>query len=204
MEPKTKKVLIITGIGISSVLTLALTASLVIPVIIAKKDEDKTDKLKENETPNNPNEMGVYPKTVVNPIGDRSEVKIFQDWMDLKHLNWLDNGQSLNKGNGYGVYGSQTKKAYAKYGQEYSTQSNIKPYKILKSYANRDKTGIWNKFPNIITGLRPPNHYATKGEYVGNFTRKIEKAYNGLQYIQLSYPDGTIKWARIGTVTFNS
>lgn len=50
-------------------------------------------------------------------------IKHFQDWMDKIHPNWLNDGTNLNKNvsKGYGNGGSQTKKAYAKYGATYET-----------------------------------------------------------------------------------
>ncbi len=58
------------------------------------------------------------------------KIKLFQDWMDKNHPNWvkatnatLSNGKSLNKGAGYGNNGSSTTKAMAKYGSEYNSKA---------------------------------------------------------------------------------
>jgi len=47
-----------------------------------------------------------------------AQIKAFQNWLDVKYPTWL-NGGKLNKGAGYGSYGSKTKAAYAKYGAEF-------------------------------------------------------------------------------------
>ena len=46
------------------------------------------------------------------------QVKAFQDWMDIKHPNWV-NGANLNKGTGYGNKGPATMSAYNTYGAEW-------------------------------------------------------------------------------------
>jgi hypothetical protein len=46
------------------------------------------------------------------------QVKAFQDWMDIKHPNWV-NGANLNKGVGYGNKGPATMSAYNTYGAEW-------------------------------------------------------------------------------------
>jgi hypothetical protein len=48
------------------------------------------------------------------------DVKAFQDWMDKNHPNWV-NGKNLNKGGGYGNFGSATQSAWATYKTEYGT-----------------------------------------------------------------------------------
>jgi len=50
----------------------------------------------------------------------KAEIKAFQDWMDMKHPNWV-NGKNLNKGGGYGTFGPSTKKAWASVGNEFSS-----------------------------------------------------------------------------------
>lgn len=55
------------------------------------------------------------------PFKSSSEVKAFQDWLDLLHPFWLGAGKiGLNKGSGYGTYGPATAKAWAAYGAEYT------------------------------------------------------------------------------------
>ena len=56
------------------------------------------------------------------------EKQTFQNWMDLKHPKWvkatnstLSNGKNLNKGGGYGTFGTSTSKAWKLYGDEFTT-----------------------------------------------------------------------------------
>lgn len=48
------------------------------------------------------------------------QVKVFQDWMDVKHPNW-DKGKNLNKrmNGGYGKFGPATTAAWSSYGSEF-------------------------------------------------------------------------------------
>ena len=56
--------------------------------------------------------------TVDKPV----DVKAFQDWMDKTHPNWV-NGKNLNKGGGYGNFGSATQGAWATYKTEFGTKT---------------------------------------------------------------------------------
>ena len=53
-----------------------------------------------------------------NPIGDADAVKKFQDWLDIKYPTWLKGGK-LNKGGGYGSFGTNTSNAWTTYGVDY-------------------------------------------------------------------------------------
>jgi len=114
MDAKQKKIATIVGIITGSVFVLIISTLIFMPKIKAfiqfKKEEKLPD---ETITPS------VTTSPPLNPIGDINAVKAFQDWMDSKHPNWLNNGKSLNKGAGYGNYGSQTSKAWYKYSVEY-------------------------------------------------------------------------------------
>ena len=67
-----------------------------------------------------------YPEWYLNMDGkNKQEVMAFQDWLDSKGYKWV-NGKALNKGYGYGNYGTSTTKAYAKYGSDYE-KSLVKP-----------------------------------------------------------------------------
>jgi len=55
------------------------------------------------------------------------KTKAFQDWMDKNHPNWVGctdsectNGTNLNKGSGYGSFGTSTNKAWGLYGDEFN------------------------------------------------------------------------------------
>jgi hypothetical protein len=59
-------------------------------------------------------------------IGDITDVKKFQDWLDLTYPTWLKGGK-LNKGQGYGNCGPSTSKSWNLYKDEYlSVKSNVK------------------------------------------------------------------------------
>jgi hypothetical protein len=76
---------------------------------------------------------GTSPSQLSNPFKSEAEVKAFQDWLDQKHPLWInDNGKWKNLrvgtptepnrhvgGKGYGVYGDNTARAYARWGSEY-------------------------------------------------------------------------------------
>jgi hypothetical protein len=62
------------------------------------------------------------------------KTKDFQDWMDVNHPNWVGctdnactNGRNLNKGNGYGNFGTSTTKAWNLYGNDFNTQYTQQP-----------------------------------------------------------------------------
>lgn len=52
----------------------------------------------------------------------KNNIKSFQDWMDIKHPNWVL-GENLNKGSGYGNFSKPTKMAWNLYGAEYTLAS---------------------------------------------------------------------------------
>ncbi len=55
------------------------------------------------------------------PVQDKpNDVKKFQDWLDVNHPDWLKGGK-LNKGRGYGTFGPNTTKAWAKFKDEFKT-----------------------------------------------------------------------------------
>jgi hypothetical protein len=58
------------------------------------------------------------PPNVDKPFENTADIKEFQDWLDSKYPTWLNNGK-LNKGAGYGNYGTNTKNAYKTYGLVY-------------------------------------------------------------------------------------
>lgn len=53
------------------------------------------------------------------PVQDKpQDIKMFQDWLDVNHPDWLRGGK-LNKRSGYGTFGPNTTKAWAKYKNEF-------------------------------------------------------------------------------------
>lgn len=133
-----------------------------------------------------------------------SQVKAFQDWLDAKGIKWVgatnsarSNGSFLNKGNGYGSYRNNTKKAYGVYGTEWessvvggstpintttssSTQSSTPPTasavppttanveKMKKKGFNWDKTkGVWTKAQGFWSKLDETGLLGKAGDYFG-------------------------------------
>ena len=72
-------------------------------------------------TSGTPSVAGLTPSTINYdaPFVNETEIKNFQDWLDTNHPKWLKNGK-LNKGSGYGNYGTNTKNAYKTYNLEYT------------------------------------------------------------------------------------
>ena len=69
-----------------------------------------------------PSVAGMTPSVAPNvdkPFQNATEIKAFQDWLDANYPKWLQNGK-LNKGAGYGNYGTNTKNAYKAYGTIYN------------------------------------------------------------------------------------
>ena len=128
MTPRGKKVLII------SISLLAIGG--VVGYIFWKKAKDKkdaqtkvdADKLETAKTDSLSSvdkamadlktKLSETPKTDDKP----TDVKAFQDWMDKTHPNWV-NGKNLNRGGGYGNFGSATQGAWATYKTEFGTKT---------------------------------------------------------------------------------
>lgn len=128
MEPKTKKVLIVTS--------LLLVIGGVVGYLLYKKQKDKKDaqnklEAEEKERLANQNKSG---NTGGNTGGNKPETQVltseqtkaFQDWLDLKYPTWLK-GKTLAKGSGYGTFGPSTKVAYATYGEEWTKSTTSAP-----------------------------------------------------------------------------
>jgi hypothetical protein len=113
--------------------------------------------------------------TLALPKGDGpSDVKAFQDWMDINRPNWV-NGKNLNKGRGYGTYGPSTQKAWASYKAEYQKGSSPKPIasrRVTASYFTDPSQMIGKKVYSAVP--KPLYNFSNtqvgttkKGEYVG-------------------------------------
>jgi len=191
---ETKKIIIWSSVGVG-VLTISL---LVVPKLFAKASKSIEDK-------SLPEEKNVKPSvgttTNPNPIGDASEVKKFQDWMDKTHPNWLDNKTSLNKGAGYGNYGKQTSKAWGSYGEQYRKSGN--PPKAqqnpVKAYSTKLYNPIYNSVGDIV-----PFRMAGKDELLGTLTGNIKKDFYGNPFAEFKQPDGKIRFAMLHTITFKN
>jgi hypothetical protein len=68
---------------------------------------------------------GTPSAVLIKPFNNANEVKNFQDWLDSNYPTWLKNGK-LNKGAGYGNYGTNTENAYKAYGSIYSNYLSSK------------------------------------------------------------------------------
>ena len=101
------------------------------------------------------------------------DTRKFQDWMDANRPNWvgatnaaLNNGRQLNKGFGYGNFGTSTTKAYNKYGDDWRKSLNVTPptppptsfsgFNAIgkKAFVNPRLAfaNIWSR-PEIVTGF---------------------------------------------------
>lgn len=93
------------------------------------------------------------PVSTSSPLSSAEDIKKFQDWMDVKHPNWV-HGKNLNKGGGYGSFGPSTSTAWNTYGAEYKTPITTTTTPDPKTWKNGelvyikgDKTGIFS-YPN--------------------------------------------------------
>lgn len=195
-----KKALTIIGIVGGTIILGLVGVVVVLPKLSSSKADNmkKKEEVDETKAPNgkpNPNAS-----TPINPLGTTDDVKKFQDWMDVKHPNWLDNKTSLNKAFGYGNFGLQTSKAWGKYATEYQGQGNkptstsIGTVKTYKAYSRISANPIYSSLKNFF-----PYKFVKEGEYIGNLTGKIEKL-NGNNYLELKFPDNTLKYALYSTV----
>ena len=85
-----------------------------------------------------------------------SQVKAFQDWLDIKHPNWL-NGKKLNKGSGYGTFGPSTQAAAKLYATEFDAGASD-----LLNIFNSMGSSSGSNAPSVV----PPN--ATITDPMGN------------------------------------
>lgn len=99
-----------------------------------------------------------------------AQIKAFQNWMDIKHPNWvgatnadLSNGKNLNKGAGYGKYGSSTQKANKRYGAEFDAAVGGFTQSIVDS-----TTPTTSQIANINAQLNDPSISAAKKEELKN------------------------------------
>lgn len=186
---KTTKILIIAGSGL---LILGVTAMIAIPKILNKKSKD--EEIADETTTNTGSSAAT---TAVNPIGNTADVKKFQDWMDAKHPNWLSSGKSLNKGAGYGNFGSQTSAAWEKYGEEYQKSGNKPSPTVVtyKAYSAKSYNPIYSSVSDVV-----PYRLAGDSEYLGNLTGIIKKSYSGTSYAEVKQPDGKLKYVLYNTV----
>lgn len=194
---ETKKALKIVLISTGSLLALLTIVVVALPKIINSANKDKIKETEPVDTGGKPN---TTPTETANPIGNVADIKKFQDWMDVKHPNWLDNKTSLNKGFGYGNYGSQTTKAWIKYSTEYLATPSNKPTstKIYKAYSKMANNVIKTDPNNWITNLS--NHLAGNSEYLGDLTGVIKKDFNGVPYLQIKQAGNKMVYAIYNTV----
>lgn len=192
---KTAKIFMVIG---GSILLLGIGSAIAIPKIAAMKARGK----KGDEEP--PDETGsgtqaTPPVSNVNPIGTIDDVKKFQDWMDVKHPNWLNNGKSLNKGGGYGNFGSQTSAAWNRYGEEYKKATGNKPSESVKTYKIYSAV-VGNPVysnPNDVI----PYRLAGKGEYLGELTGQTKNSYMGVKYAEIKQAGGKLVYALYNTIS---
>ena len=190
---KTAKIFIIVG---SSILFLGIASAIAIPKIIALK-RGKKDEEPPEETGSGT--QSTPPVINVNPIGTTADVKAFQDWMDKTHPFWLNNGKSLNKGGGYGNFGSQTSAAWNKYGEEYKKATGNKPsetVKTFKVYSAIVGNPIYTSPNNVI-----PYRLTGKGEFLGTLTGQTKNSYIGTKYAEIKQAGGLLVYALYNTIS---
>ena len=195
---ESKKALRVAAWVTGSLLVILTGAVFIIPKII-----DSTNKDKKSET--EPESVGTKPSPQIpqNPIGDKEAVKKFQDWMDIKHPKWLDNGTSLNKATGYGNFGSQTSKAWAKFSSEYTVKSEGG-----KPVASNQPIKVYSKIMNnpIYSQVGDVWWYKLAGnsEWIGTTNGTIKKSFAGVPYMELNWPDGTKKYVIYNSVKYKA
>jgi len=92
------------------------------------------------------------------------KTKAFQDWMDKNHPNWVGctdsectNGTNLNKGSGYGSFGTSTNKAWGLYGDEFNEfYKNIQTSSTTETTDEQQGKEL-KKYLNNIEFLSPNN-----------------------------------------------
>ncbi len=162
MEKSTK---IILGVGV--------VAALLAAYLLFKNKQDAA--LVDETIPDVPPPMipDNSPSSATAPSGGGfvpdENIKKFQDWMDIKHPNWvkatnetLSDGASLNKGGGYGNNGSSTQKAMAKYGAEYKSATGVTP-------------------PTAAATIAPVKAAGFKAYAVGRMVRAVPKIFDSVK-----------------------
>jgi len=177
-----------------------VTGMVFIPKLIReiKSSKDITD---ETKPETNGNGQPNPPVETANPIGTIDDVKRFQDWLDVKHPNWLDNKTSLNKGFGYGNFGNQTLKAWTKYSTEYLDKTknpNVKIHSDKKIYKAIAKEMLTRVYKNVSDTI--PIRWAGKFEYLGDLTGVVRYDYVGTKYLQLKLADGSFRYVYYNAV----
>jgi len=196
-KEKKAKIIKITSYSALAIITF-VTGMVFIPKLIREIKSSKDITKETNPDVDNPINP---PVETANPIGTIDDVKRFQDWMDLKHANWLDNHTSLNKGFGYGNFGSQTLKAWTKYSTEYLDKTknpNVKIHsdkKIYKAIAKETLTRVYKNVSDTI-----PIRWAGKFEYLGDLTGVVRYDYVGTKYLQLKLADGSFRYVYYNAV----
>jgi hypothetical protein len=100
---------------------------------------------------------GTKTKTVAAPpefLKDTKGVMAFQDWLDTNKKGWYKGGE-LNKGRGYGSFGSNTTKAWNSYKDEYMKNKTSGP-EIKKITGQTTTQTTTNVTPSITTNLKVP------------------------------------------------
>jgi hypothetical protein len=164
---KSKKTVLIVIVIIVAVILLSVASWLIYKKFFKKPTEDLI--------PLATDDTGVNP--AVNPTvgGGPSDVKAFQDWMDIYHPNWVK-GKNLNKGSGYGTYGPSTQAAWGLWKDEFlkpaKLESSVNPYLTPFSAPQFGTYPVFNTNPNanptsnVATGYNAIGKYAyTKGSY---------------------------------------
>jgi|688.fasta_scaffold79591_4 hypothetical protein len=163
---KSKKTVLIVIVIIVAVILLSVASWLIYKKFFKKNTDEKNDVPLTNDdgTPVLINQTQVV-------AGGPSDVKAFQDWMDIEHPNWVK-GKNLNKGSGYGTYGPSTQAAWALWKTDFQKpaklESSVNPYlnPFAGAYPVFNTNPNTNPTSNVATGYNAIGKYAyTKGSY---------------------------------------
>ena len=148
---KNKKTVVVVIVIIVAVILLVVAGWLIYSKFFKKVEEKNDVPLSTDDSAETPIVTDTNTQVVAS---GPSDVKKFQDWMDIYHPNWV-NGKNLNKGSGYGTYGPSTQKAWALWKADF-----LKPVTLLTPTGQPVTPYI---FPNLPTA----NQYSNTMPYGG-------------------------------------
>ena len=157
---KSKKTVLIIIVIIVAVILLSVASWLIYKKFFKKPTEELI--------PLATDDTGVKPTVNPTVAGGPSDVKAFQDWMDIEHPNWVK-GKNLNKGSGYGTYGPSTQAAWALWKDAFlkpaKLESSVNPYLTPFSAPQFGTYPVFNTNPNT----NPTSNVATAYDAIGKY-----------------------------------
>ena len=148
-----KKKAVVIIIVIVAVILLVVAGWLIYKKFLKKNTEEKNDvPLSTDDSAETPVVTDTNTQVVAN---GPSDVKAFQDWMDIKHPNWVK-GKNLNKGSGYGTYGPSTQAAWGLWKAEFQNPvSNSGGFSLNPALAT----------PYVFTNLPTATQYSNSNPF---------------------------------------